>query len=134
MLKKIIEYKLSVLKLRYNYENFFDKSLYRILKREGKFRTKIKRNLVQVTSHGGACSICQKWEKKILNDDIFTNLPIIKKYPLLSDAIKDGLFHKNCHHRLTTYYPELKNIENETEEEYQNDLEYINNKINELLK
>lgn len=134
MLKEIINYKLNILKLRYNYDNFFDKNLYRALKRDGKLRNEIKRNLVQVTSHGGVCPICQKWEKKILNDDVFTNLPIAKQYPLLSEAIKSGLFHKGCRHGLITYYPELEGIEDETEEEYQADIEYINNKIDKLLK
>ena len=134
MLKEMINHKLSILKLRYNYNDFFDKNLYRILKREGKFRDKARRNLVQVTSHDGACPICQKWEKKILNDDVFTNLPIAKQYPLLSEAIKSGLFHKGCRHGLTTYYPELEGIENEMEKEYQADIEYINNKIDKLLK
>lgn len=107
MMKQFITKKLDILKFRFNYKNCFDKSLYHALIRDSKIRKETKHNLVQVTSHGGSCEKCKNWENKILNDDVFTFLPINKKYPLLSEAIKQGLFHKGCRHGLTTYYPEL---------------------------
>ena len=39
---------------------------------EGDFRKSIGRVLVQSTSHGGACPICQKWENKIFIDDVYS--------------------------------------------------------------
>lgn len=98
---------------------------------EGDFRKSIGRHLVQATSHGGACPICQKWEKHIFIDDVYSGGS--KKdgnYTLLSVAMKQGFLHPNCRHGLTTYYPELEGIENETEEEYQADMDYINQRIN----
>ena len=98
---------------------------------EGDFRKSIGRYLVQATSHGGACPICQKWEKHIFIDDVYSGGS--KKdgnYTLLSVAMKQGFLHPNCRHGLTTYYPELDGIENESEEEYQDDMDYINQKIN----
>lgn len=98
---------------------------------EGDFRKSIGRHLVQATSHGGACPICQKWEKHIFIDDVYSGGS--KKdgnYTLLSVAMKQGFLHPNCRHGLTTYYPELEGIENESEEEYQDDMDYINQRIN----
>ena len=103
------------------------------LLKDGKFRNEYKRYLVQVTSHGDCCKLCKKWEKKILIDDIFSNGKDDGKHILLSQAIKGGLFHNGCKHDITTYYPELEDIENETDKEYQEDLKYINNKINKMI-
>ncbi len=98
---------------------------------EGDFRKSIGRVLVQATSHGGACPICQKWEKHIFIDDVYSGgTKKDGKYMLLSEAMKQGFLHPNCRHGLTTYYPELENIENETEEEHQADLDYINERMN----
>lgn len=98
---------------------------------EGDFRKSIGRTLVISTSHGGACPICQKWENKVFIDDVYSGgTSKDGDYMLLSDAMKQGFLHPNCRHGLTTYYPELEGIENETEEEYQADIDYINERIN----
>lgn len=98
---------------------------------EGDFRKSIGRTLVISTSHGGACPICQKWENKVFIDDVYSGGTAKDgDYMLLSDAMKQGFLHPSCRHGLTTYYPELENVENESEEEYQKDLEYINEKLN----
>lgn len=98
---------------------------------EGDFRKSIGRTLVISTSHGGACPICQKWENKVFIDDVYSGgTSKDGDYMLLSDAMKQGFLHPNCRHGLTTYYPELEGIERETEEEYQADIDYINERIN----
>lgn len=100
---------------------------------EGDFRKSIGRVLVQSTSHGGACPICQKWEGKIFIDDVYSGgTKKDGKYMLLSEAMKQGFLHPNCRHGLTTYYPELDAIENYTDEEYEEDVSWINNKIDEI--
>ncbi len=100
---------------------------------EGDFRKSIGRVLVQSTSHGGACPICQKWENKIFIDDVYSGgNKKDGKYMLLSEAMEQGFLHPNCRHGLTTYYPELDDIENYTDEEYEEDVNWINNRINEL--
>lgn len=100
---------------------------------EGDFRKSIGRVLVQSTSHGGACPICQKWENKIFIDDVYSGgTKKDGKYMLLSDAMKQGFLHPSCRHGLTTYYPELEVIEDYTDEEYEEDINWINNRINEL--
>lgn len=100
---------------------------------EGDFRKSIGRVLVQSTSHGGACPICQKWENKIFIDDVYSGgTKEDGKYMLLSEAMTQGFLHPNCRHGLTTYYPEVDDIENYTDEEYEEDVNLINNRINEL--
>lgn len=100
---------------------------------EGDFRKSIGRVLVQATSHGGACPICKKWEKHIFIDDVYSGgTKKDGKYMLLSDAMNQGFLHPNCRHGLTTYYPEVDDIENYTDEDYEEDVNWINNRINEL--
>lgn len=102
---------------------------------EGDFRKSIGRTLVQSTSHGGACPICQKWEKHIFIDDVYSGG---KKedgpYMLLSNAMDQGFLHPNCKHGLTTYYPELAELEREYEEnneyeEHRNEINYCDRNI-----
>ncbi len=100
---------------------------------EGDFRKSIGRVLVQSTSHGGACPICQKWENKIFIDDVYSGgTKKDGKYMLLSEAMKQGFLHPSCRHGLTTYYPEVDDIEDYTDEEYENDINWINNRIDEI--
>lgn len=122
--------------LKFKKQQIIDKMDYGTVQffiKEGKFRTKYKRYLVQVTSHGGCCELCKKWENLVLIDDLFSNGKPDNKHVLLSQAIKQGLFHNGCKHGLTTYYPELEDIENETEEGYKADCDYINKKLLEKL-
>ena len=82
---------------------------YDVFKREGNFRKSLGRRLIKVTTHGGACELCKKWEGKILIDDIFSGGSIADgNYPLLSQAIEEGFMHYGCRHGMTTYYPELE--------------------------
>lgn len=101
---------------------------------EGDFRKSIGRVLVQSTSHGGACPICQKWENKIFIDDVYSGgTEKDGNYMLLSEAMKQGFLHPSCRHGLTTYYPEA-DIENYSDEEYEEDINWINNRIDELSR
>ena len=112
------------------YDTLLDDDLIKVFKRDGKLRKSSGRHFVIITSHGGACPICQKWENKILIDDIYSGgTKKDGKHELLSEAIAAGLFHKGCRHGLATYYPELDDIENYTDEEYEKDLDYIRNYI-----
>lgn len=97
---------------KYQIIKLIDKGYLPILKKDGRFRKSINRSLVKVTQHGGSCEQCKKWEKKILIDDLFSGGIKNDKYHLLSEAIKDGLFHEGCRHGLTTYYPELDEEDN----------------------
>lgn len=75
---------------------------------EGQFRQKIGSTLVLMSKHNTACKLCQPWEGKVLIDDIYSGgTKKDGKYPLMSEAMKQGLYHPNCRHGHGTYYPEL---------------------------
>jgi hypothetical protein len=93
---------------------------------EGDFRKEIGNPLVIVTTHGGACKLCTRWQGKILIDDVYSGgTEKDGDYTLLSDAMEQGFLHPNCRHGLSTYYPELEGIkydEEETDEEIDDNL------------
>lgn len=63
---------------------------------------------VKITSHNSACPMCIQWQGKVYIDDVYgsgTKEESKKsKYPLLSEAVKGGMFHPNCKNGLSTYY------------------------------
>ena len=67
---------------------------------------------VKVTTHNSACPLCVKWQGKVYYDDVYGAVMVqekkgiagFKKYPLLSEAVKGGMFHPNCKNGLSTYY------------------------------
>ena len=52
---------------------------------------------VKVSSHNSACPMCIQWQGRVYIDDVYgkgTKEESIKsKYPLLSEAVKGGMFH-----------------------------------------
>ena len=69
---------------------------------------------VRVSAYGGCSDTCLPWQGRVYIDDVFAVFTgeIIgdrgksrsgKWYPLLSVAVKAGLFHPNCRHTLTSY-------------------------------
>ena len=63
-------------------------------------------DLVKVSSHSGACELCQPWQGKILS--ITGRTP---GYPTLEEAREAGLFHPNCRHAYGLYVDLDKEIE-----------------------
>ena len=63
---------------------------------------------VKVSSHNSACPMCIQWQGRVYIDDVYgagTKEESKKsKYPLLSEAVKGGMFHPNCKNGLSTYY------------------------------
>lgn len=52
-------------------------------------------DLVRVTSHGGACPLCEPWEGEILSISGESD-----EHPSLAEAEEAGLFHPNCAHAI----------------------------------
>lgn len=78
---------------------------------EGEFRKKIGETLVLISKHGTACKICQQFENKIFIDDIYSGGSAKDgNYTLLSQAMKEGMFHPNCRHGLNTYYEGITDV------------------------
>lgn len=82
------------------------------LRGEGEKRAEWGVSLVVVNSRQGGCPDCAKYIGKVFIDDVYSNS---KKsdgnYPLLSTAIKNGLFHPRCKDSTSTYYPELDDLD-----------------------
>lgn len=98
---------------------------------EGNFRASIGRTLVKVTTHGGACKLCTKWQGKVLVDDVYSGGKPDGKHTLLSEAMAQGFLHPNCRHGITTYYPELEEDDEEEpttpiDEKLQQEYNYYN--------
>ena len=109
------------------------------LQGNGDFRKEIGETLVILSKHGTACELCQPWEGRVLIDDVYSGgTKKDGKYPLLSDAMKQGLYHPNCRHALGTYYPELSKKDNkeitEQVEKEENELQSGNKILNNSKK
>lgn len=63
---------------------------------EGEKRQEWDINTVVVYGHSGACPLCSKWQNRVYIDDVWSGGKPNGKYPLLSEAIRGGLYHPNC--------------------------------------
>ena len=79
---------------------------------EGEKRAEWGVSLVVVNSRQGGCPDCAKYIGKVFIDDVYSNgKKSDGNYPLLSTAIKNGLFHPRCKDSTSTYYPELDDLD-----------------------
>ena len=82
------------------------------LRGEGEKRAEWGGSLVVVNSRQGGCPDCAKYIGKVFIDDVYSNgKKSDGNYPLLSTAIKNGLFHPRCKDSTSTYYPELDDLD-----------------------
>lgn len=82
------------------------------LRGEGEKRAEWGVSLVVVNSRQGVCPNCAKYIGKVFIDDVYSNgKKSDGNYPLLSTAIKNGLFHPRCKDSTSTYYPELDDLD-----------------------
>lgn len=78
---------------------------------EGAMRAELGQNLVYVSQYGACSDTCLPWQGQVYWDDVYT--PGAKPddaYPRLSEAIGGGLFHPNCRHKSSTWYPGVSKI------------------------
>lgn len=88
------------------------------LRGEGEKRAEWGVSLVVVNSRQGGCTDCAKYIGKVFIDDVYSNgKKSDGNYPLLSTAIKNGLFHPRCKDSTSTYYEEITTLEPVTPEE-----------------
>lgn len=82
------------------------------LRGEGEKRAEWGVSLVVVNSRQGGCPDCAKYIGKVFIDDVYSNgKKSDGNYPLLSTAIKNGLFHPRCKDSTSTYYPKLDDLD-----------------------
>lgn len=111
---------------------------------EGAFRKKMKQHLIRISSHGTSCKLCIPWQGKVLIDDVYSGGSSKDgNYPLVSEAMEQGLFHPNCRHGISTYFGDKDDISDinesyangkdgsESDAAYQEDMNYIDRKIRE---
>ncbi|HJI60932.1 MAG TPA: phage minor capsid protein [Ruminococcus bromii] len=88
------------------------------LRGEGEKRAEWGVSLVVVNSRQGGCPDCAKYIGKVFIDDVYSNgKKSDGNYPLLSTAIKNGLFHPRCKDSTSTYYEEITTPEPVSPEE-----------------
>lgn len=88
------------------------------LRGEGETRAEWGMSLVVVNSRQGGCPDCAKYIGKVFIDDVYSNGKKSNgNYPLLSTAIKNGLFHPRCKDSTSTYYEEITTLEPVSPEE-----------------
>lgn len=82
------------------------------LRGEGEERAKYGLSLVVINSRQGGCPDCAQYIGRVFIDDVYSNgKKSDGKYPLLSEAISNGLFHPRCKDSTSTYFPELDDLD-----------------------
>lgn len=64
-------------------------------------------DLVQVTTHFGACPLCEPWEASILSISGNTKRLYGTSIETVDTAKSKGLFHPNCGHRIVPFDPKF---------------------------
>lgn len=65
---------------------------------------------IKITQHGSTCPLCSPWQGRVLIDDVYSGGKASDgDYPLLSQAMAEGLFHPNCRHGSGTYFEGISN-------------------------
>ena len=78
---------------------------------EGERRKEWGETLVLVSQYMQCSPTCQPWQGKVYIDDIWSGgKPEDGKYPLLSLAVKGGLYHPNCRHTHSTYFEGINQV------------------------
>lgn len=80
---------------------------------DGAKRQELGVHTVKVSRYGMCSKTCQPWQGRVYVDDVYSGGTPEEadelNLPLLSTAISGGLFHPNCKHHLSTYYPGMDN-------------------------
>ena len=101
-----------------NMATYSEMSLRTTNKRIGMYADGAKRqelgvHTVKVSKYGMCSKTCQPWQGRVYVDDVYSGGTPEEaeelNLPLLSTAISGGLFHPNCKHHLSTYYPGMDN-------------------------
>lgn len=75
---------------------------------EGERRKEWGVSTVRISAYTGCSNLCKPWQGRIYIDDVWSGGTAADgDYPLLSVAIQGKLFHPNCKHTSSTYFPEV---------------------------
>lgn len=96
---------------RHSLEDYADMVIKTTTKRayltgEGEMRAEWGISTVILNKRSSACPLCLPWVGKVMIDDVWSNGGKGDgKYPLLSHAIAEGLYHPRCKDSHTTFFP-----------------------------
>lgn len=77
---------------------------------EGERRKEWGISTVLISKYLGCSPTCQPWQGRVYIDDVYSGGSVEDAdYPLLSEAIEEGLFHPNCKHSQSTFFPGISN-------------------------
>lgn len=76
----------------------------------GDVRDALGEHLVVSNVIGMTCPYCQKWQGRVLIDDVYSDGKPDGKHQLVSDAKADGFMHPNCRHQLFMYIEGITEI------------------------
>lgn len=80
---------------------------------EGSRREEWGIHTVVISSHNNSSDLCLPWQGKVFIDDVYSGGKVGDgPYPLLSTAMSNGLFHPNCRHNMSTYFPGISSLPN----------------------
>lgn len=93
------------------------------LQGEAKRRAELGIDTVLVSQYGACSNTCLPWQGRVYIDDVWGDFKGETKsgrglsvnanwYPLLSVAVKAGLFHPNCRHTVSTWYEGISKLPN----------------------
>ncbi|MEG0475025.1 MAG: phage minor capsid protein [Carnobacterium sp.] len=84
------------------------------LQGEGSKRNEWGVHTVLISRYGACSEICLPWQGKVYVDDVWSGgtseIALELGFPLLSTAISGHLFHPNCKHTMTTFFPDITTI------------------------
>lgn len=76
----------------------------------GDVRNELGEYLVVSNVIAMTCPICQKWQGKVMIDDVYSNGKPDGKHQLVSESKADGFMHPNCRHQLFMYIEGVTNV------------------------
>lgn len=89
----------------------------------GDVRDEFGEYLVVSNVIGMTCPYCQKWQGRVMIDDVYSSGQPDGKHPTVSEAKTDHFLHPNCRHQLYMYIPGVTKVADlpdnvETKEHY----------------
>jgi hypothetical protein len=85
---------------------------------QGAKREEIGVRTVVVSAHNNCSPLCLPWQGKVYIDDVYSaGTTADGEYPLLSTAMRGGLFHPNCRHNMATYFPGVSKLPDPVDDE-----------------
>lgn len=77
---------------------------------EGARRAEWGIHTVVISSHVNCSPMCLPWQGRVYIDDVYSGGVSDGGYPLLSTAMRGGLFHPSCRHNKGTYLPGISSM------------------------